>query len=399
MTQDAGDFAPGARFAMSVIHPGSPTLQVRFRQGVLVTPYGFPDWPLCARAVVELPPTDPALTLEEQRILDVLTANAAMARLAGEPDGDPLWPVTAAAGTVGGGREGAVATPAGWCWAHVGTPGARRLLALVPIELHGSYRHAGGVRLLPATARGLRPEVGKLLSDERSDEVGARRPLGASSERSERDQLSPEAEPASVAPAAGDEVPDDLLDLLESALGWPLPPAYRRFLAETNGAGPAVPAVLPPFGFVADQPLFGIAREDRHQDLSYVGDWVRDRLTVDFLPIGYVQGGLLAVKVSGDDLDSVWYLDDDDPRDREAYGPAEICAHLLHRCADSIDDLWSRLVRPPAALVDLAAAGVGQVSLVRDAEVGAGLPAKLKAPWQPQVRPGRDPVAAMFEAG
>jgi hypothetical protein len=208
-----GDLAPGARFAMSVIHPGSPTLQVRFRQGVLVTPYGFPDWPLCARAVVELPPPDAALTLEEQRILDVLTANAAMARMAGEPEGDPLWPVTAAAGTLGGGRDGAVPTPAGWCWAHVGTPDGDRLLALVPIELHGSFRHAGGVRLLPASARGLRPE----------------------------------AEPLSVGPAAGDEVPDDLLDLLESALGWPLPPAYRRFVAETNGAGPAAPAVLPPY--------------------------------------------------------------------------------------------------------------------------------------------------------
>jgi hypothetical protein len=364
MTSDAGDLAPGARFAMSVIHPGSPTLQVRYRQGVLVTPYGFPDWPLCARAVLEMPPPDPALTLEEQRILDVLAANAAMARVAGEPDGDPLWPV-AAAGTVGGGRDGAVSTPAGWCWAHVGTPDAARLLALVPIELHGAYRHAGGVRLLRAAGRG----------------------------------LPPEAEPLSVGPGPGDAVPDDLLDLLESALGWPLPPVYRRFLAETNGAGPAAPAVLPPFGFVADQPLFGIARSDRHQDLSYVVEWLRDRLTVDFLPIGYVQGGLLAVKVSGDDLDSVWYLDDDDPRDREAYGPEEVRAHLLHRCADSVDDLWARLARPPATLVDLAGRWAGQVTQVRDGLVGAGLPARMKAPWQPQTRAGRDPVAAMFEAG
>ncbi|MDQ7906551.1 HNH endonuclease [Phytohabitans sp. ZYX-F-186] len=359
-----GELAPGARFAMSVIHPGSPTLQVRFRQGVLVTPYGFPDWPLCARAVVRMPPPDPALTLEEQRVLDVLAANAAMARVAGDPDGDPLWPVTAAAGTVGGGREGAVPTPSGWCWAHVGTPDAARLLALVPIELHGSYRHAGGMRLLPATGRGLRADP----------------------------------EPLPVGPAAGEEVPGELLDLLESALGWPLPPAYRRFVGETNGAGPAAPAVLPPYGLVADQPLFGLAREDRHQDLSYVGEWVRDRLTVDFLPIGYVQGGLLAVKVSGDDLDSIWYLDDDDPRDREAYGPEEIRAHLLHRCADSVDDLWTRLVRPPAALVDLAARSVGQVAQVRDEMVGAGLPARLKAPWQPPAKGGSDPVATMFEA-
>ncbi|MGN9913741.1 SMI1/KNR4 family protein [Phytohabitans sp. LJ34] len=364
MTADPGDLAPGARLAMSVIHPGSPILQVRYRQGVLMTPHGFPDWPLCARAVVELPPPDPALTLEEQRILDVLAANAAMARIAGESDGDPLWPVTAAAGTVGRERDGAVPTPAGWCWAHVGTPDAARLLALVPIELHASFRHAGGVRQLPANGRGLRAD----------------------------------AEPVSAGRAAGDAVPDELLDLLERALGWPLPPVYRRFLAETNGAGPAAAAVLPPYGFVADQPLFGIARDDRHQDLSYVGDWVRDRLTVDFLPIGYVQGGLLAVKASGDDLDSVWYLDDDDPRDRESFGAEEVCAHLLARCADSLDDLWARLVRPPAALVDLAGRWAARVTHVRDGLVGAGLPAKMKAPWQPPAKAGRDPVAAMFEA-
>ncbi|MFC0531060.1 HNH endonuclease [Phytohabitans kaempferiae] len=364
MSGGGADLAPGARFAMSVIHPGSPTLQVRYRQGVLVTPWGFPDWPLCARAVVELPAPDPALTLEEQRILDVLAANAAMALTAGEPDGDPLWPVTGAGGPIRAGGSGAVPTPAGWCWAHVGGPEVTRLLALVPTELHGSFRHAGGVRQLPAAADGLRAE----------------------------------AEPVGVRPGAGDAVPDDLLELLEGALGWPLPPVYRSFLAATNGAGPAVPAVLPPFGFVADQPLFGIARDDRHQDLSYVVEWVRDRLTVDFLPIGYVQGGLLAVKVSGDDLDSVWYLDDDDPRDREAFGSEEVCAHLLHRCADSVDDLWARLVRPPAALVELAAGWAGQAVQVRDGMVGAGLPARMKAPWQPPARPGRDPVASLFEA-
>ena len=380
MSEDAGGLGPGARFAMSVIHPGSPTMRVRYRDGVLVTPYGFPDWPLCARAVVELPPPEPALTLEEQRVLDVLTANAAMSRIAGEPEGDPLWPV-AGAGTVGGGRDGAVPTPAGWCWAHVGVPSGAsasgasaagrapegpRQLALVPIELHGSYRHAGGVRLLPVHGRGLRLD----------------------------------GEPRSVAPGPGDEVPDDLIDLLERALGWPLPPAYRRFLTATNGAGPAAAAVLPPFGFVADQPLFGIAREDRHQDVSHVGEWVRDRLTVDFLPIGYVQGGLLAVKVSGDDLDSVWYLDDDDPRDREAYGPREVCANLLQRCAASVDDLWARLVRPPATLVEVADRWAGQVTHVRDSMVGAGLPARMKAPWQPVTKGrGRDAVAGMFEVG
>ena len=130
---------------MSVIHPGAPALRVRYRQGVLVTPQGFPDWPLCARAVVELPPPHPGLTLDEVRVVDVLAANAAMARAATAPDGDPLWSPT---------QPGhPTSTPPGWCWAHVGHT---RQLALVPVELHGSYRHGGGLRTLGVTGRGQR---------------------------------------------------------------------------------------------------------------------------------------------------------------------------------------------------------------------------------------------------
>ncbi|GAB3813982.1 HNH endonuclease [Micromonospora zhanjiangensis] len=352
-----GDLLPGARFAMGVIHPGSPTLQVRYRPGVLVDPAGFPVWSLCARAVVELPPPEPGLTLDEIRVVDVLAANALLAATADADGGDPLWAPTGADGQ-------AVPTPAGWCWAHVGNS---RRLALVPAELHGSYLHAGGITTLPVTDRGLRVD----------------------------------AVPEPVGQADGDEVPDDVMELVGRMLGWPLPPAYQRFLAATNGAGPAEPAVLPGHGFVADQPLFGLAREDRHQDLTYALEWVRDRLTVDFLPIGYVQGGLLAVKVSGDDLDSVWYWDDDDPRAREAFGPDYISTHLLHRCADTIDDFWSALTRPARPLLDLAQrwAGDGLVSEVRDEATGAGLPAKLRPPWQPvTTQPYQDPLTRMFEA-
>jgi hypothetical protein len=354
---DPGELLPGARFAMGVIHPGSPTLQVRYRQGVLVDPAGFPVWSLCARAVVELPPPEEGLTLDEVRVVDVLAANALLARAAGFEGGDPLWsPVD------DDGR--AVPTPAGWCWAHVGNS---RQVALVPAELHASYQHAGGITTLPVAGRGLRVD----------------------------------AVPEPVGQAAGDEVPEDVMEIVGRMLGWPLPPAYQRFLATTNGAGPAEPAVLPGFGFVADQPLFGLAREDRHQDLTYAWEWTRDRLVVDFLSIGYVQGGLLAVKVSGDDLDSVWYWDDDDPRARDAFGPDYISTHLLHRCADSIDDLWAALTRPARPLMELAHRWVddGRVAEVRDESTGAGLPAKLRAPWQSTgQQPGKDPLTTMFEA-
>jgi hypothetical protein len=408
MTGTAPAGPPGASYALSVIHPGSPVLRVRYRHGVLVTPYGYPDWPLCARAVLELPPPPPGLTRHEVRVADVLAANLAMARAAAEPDGDPLWPArpgpavpppatdpagpattvdpagparpvdsARSVGSTGpssavdpavpaGPRtpvEPAVATPAGWCWAHVAMT---RQLALVPIELHGAFRHGGGLGTLPVTGSGIRVD-----------------------------------EPAATVPLAGAEaVPEELLTLLEQALGRPLPAAYRRFLAATNGAGPAGPAVLPGHGFLADQQLFGIARADRHQDLSYLVDWLRDRLTADFLPIGYVQGGLLAVRIAGGDLDSVWYLDDDDPRDRDGLDADQICANLLTRCADSVDDLRQRLVEPPLTLRAVAQHQVdqGQLREVRDEQIGAGLPARMKAPWQPPDRGGRDALAALFEA-
>jgi hypothetical protein len=351
---------------MNIVHPGSPVLRVRYREGVLVDPYGFPDWLLLARALVELPPPVPGLTVDENRVVDVLAANAALAR-EGE---DPLWS-GAADGAAVERRLGAaptssaaVATPARWCWAHLGL--ARRL-ALVPIELHGSFRHAGGVRTMPvdATRRGLRTD--------------------------------PDAGPIGTGP--GDEVPAEILEDLESLLECPLPATYRRYLAETNGAAPAEPAVLDGLGFIADQPLFGIARTDQQQDLWYAREWLADRFTPDLLPIGYVQGGLLAVELTGPAADSVWYWDDDDARDDAGFDPPYIRQHLLHRCADSFAEFWAALRRPASALVDLAdgLASSGRVRPVRDELAGDGLPAAMRAPWQPAPDRRPDPITGLFE--
>jgi hypothetical protein len=343
---------PGARYAMNIVHPGSPVLRVRYRDGVLVDPYGFPDWLLVSRALVDLPPPVPGLTLDETRVVDILAANAALAR-EGE---DPLWPGLA--------DVAPVATPPGWCWAHLGMT---RRLALVPIELHGSFRHAGGVRTMPAdpTRRGLRTD--------------------------------PDSEPVGTGP--GDEVPDEILEDLEELLDCPLPPTYRRYLAETNGAAPAEPVVLDGLGFIADQPLFGIARTDQQQDLWYARDWLADRFTPDLLAIGYVQGGLLAVQLTGPSADSVWYWDDDDARDDAGFDPAYIRRHLLYRCADSFAEFWAALRRPASPLVDLAAelASSGRVRPVRDELAGSGLPAGMRAPWQPPPDKRRDSVTRPFE--
>jgi hypothetical protein len=338
---------PGAQYAFRVLHPDSPVLRVRYRSGILVDPYGYPDWSLTARAVLELPAPPPGLTRDEIRVLDVLTANLALVRW----DEDPLW--SAAAGT-----------PRGWCWAHLGRS---RRLALVPVELHGCYRHTGGLRSLDVP---MRPG-------------GVRGPF---------DQAPVPFEPA-------EDVQETGLDAVEEALGTPLPPSYREFLSATNGAAPQVPGVLPGFGFVVDQPFFGRARVDLHQDVTYAWQWFVDRFTPDLLPIGYVQGGLLALRLAGPDADSVWYWDDDDPRDQADFGPEHIRDHLLTRCSGSLAEFLAGLRRPPAWLAELAGQLVddGAVREVRDELTGVGLAASRRAAWQRPPEGSNDPVTDSFD--
>ncbi|MFI1995571.1 SMI1/KNR4 family protein [Actinoplanes sp. NPDC020271] len=327
---------PGAGHAMSVIHPGPAALRVRFRQGVLIGPYGFPEWLLYARAVVELPPPIAELTADEQRVFDVLTANRVTR------GADPLWPAAQAGG--------ATPTPPGWCWARlpVTADGEPRRTVLVPIELHAAFRHGGATRTLPTGRPG----------------PGVRTDPGA----------------VPVPPRPGVPVPGQVLSQIEDLLGYELPGAYRRYLLECNGAGPAEPGVLAVAGLVADQPLFGLARDDALQDVGFAPQWLADRFTPEFLPVGFVQGGLLALRVAGQDAGSVWWLDDDDPRDDDRFGPAEICARLLRRCADDWDGFWTGLHRSAAVLLEVADDLVtdGQARVVRPEFAGEALPAKLR---------------------
>jgi SMI1 / KNR4 family (SUKH-1)/A nuclease of the HNH/ENDO VII superfamily with conserved WHH len=338
---------PGARYALRVIHPGSPMLRVRYRQGVLVGPHGAPDWLLYARALVEVPGPVRGYRRGELRAGYVLAANVQMAL-----DGDPLW-----AGVTG---PVDAMTPPGWVWAHLPD---RPACALVPVELHGSFRHFGGVttRLSAVPAGG----------------------AGADGEPVELDGSG------TVAP--------DAIEELERHFGYPLPPGYRDFLAATNGAVPVQPAV-PAGGFVVDQPFFGLGRPDRLQELWYVNAWLRDRLSAGFLAIGYVQGGMLMVKLTDPDRDSVWYLDDDDPRAADADGPQRICGELLVRCADDVEAFWAGLRRPGTrlcALVDELVAGSRQAP---QPLLGDALPASRRTPGQPVPRAaGTDPLVSLFE--
>jgi hypothetical protein len=308
-------------------------LRVRYRAGVAVGPHGFPDWLPYARLLVELPPVPPGAGADAARLRDVVTANEVAART-----GDPSC--------VRGDRA---ATPAGWTWAHVAMS---RRIALVPVELHGAYRHLGGVSTGGGDPgrRGVRVDGG----------APPRIDGGAPPRIDVAQRLAEEA-----------------VAVVEERLGYRLPAAYRDFLARTNGGRPARAALHPRFGFLADQPLFGVARTDWLQDLVYANAWFGDRLTPDWLAVGYVQGGLLAVRVRGGDEGSVWYWDDDDPRDTAGYGAAEVCARLLHRVADDFAGFWRALREVPAALRDAAAeaADSGAARLVPAQGLGAALPA------------------------
>jgi hypothetical protein len=306
-----GQVVPGARYAGQIIHPGSPILRIRHRHGVVITPYGLPDWTPYASRLVRMPEPPTDLGRDELRVVDVLAAN----RYCG-------WAVT----------------PAGWTWAHMGMS---RQLALVPVELHGSFRHAGGLSTLGAFPGANRPGL----------------------------RLDPAAE--RITPIGEELVPEPVMARLEEHLGYPLPPAYRAFLARTNGPGPDRAAVHPRHGLVFDQRMFGIGRTDRHQDVIYADACVRDRLTPQFLAIGYVHGGLLAVRVDGPDADSVWFWDADDPRADDRHTAEHICAELLYRCAADIDAFWATIASPAQRLRQRAADLV--VTEVRHPDQGSAL--------------------------
>lgn len=321
---------PGSRFAGQVVRFAAPLLRIRYPDGVYVGLTGFPEWTPYARAVVELPPP-PGAFADQIRVVEVLAANAVLART-----GDPLWEHVDGADPV--------STPDGWAWAHLG---ASRRIALLPVEAHAGFRHAGGIATL-----GLPQEADSVPSPESVPVV----PAGTATEQD--------------------------LAALERSLGTSLPLGYREFLASTNGGRPGVPAISPGFGFLADQSFFGFGRRDWFRNVDYVRQWLADRFTDDFLPVGHVQGGTLAVRLRGPDAGSVWYHDDDDPRDDDSYDVSVVTANLLRRCADDFPGLLGSLRPVPGEWWRAARllADDGRVRLVTGPGQGLALPTDRRAP-------------------
>ncbi|WP_327290797.1 SMI1/KNR4 family protein [Streptomyces sp. NBC_01198] len=298
---------PNAAYAGQVVHFPDPLRAGRHPQGVWIDDEGHPDFSPYARAAAEIAEPPQGFGIDELRLTDYVSANAAL-----HASGHELW-----------GSLPPVATPHGWTWHHV--PGSRRL-ELVPTEVKALLRHHGGLAESVADhdKRGTRP-----LQETRPVHFALPKDPVAVSETQVRD--------------------------VEEELGYRLPGSYRAFLKAAGGCAPRGVALDPELGLLIDQPFFTVRDTAAANDLVYVNKCLRDHLTKDYLAIAYIQGGLLAVKVKGEGAGSVWFCAYDDARDGDRWdSPADRVAELLLPCGDSVDAFLLRLAGNPPELETVA---------------------------------------------
>ncbi|MDH2389161.1 SMI1/KNR4 family protein [Streptomyces sp. HNM0663] len=297
---------PNAAYAGQLVHFPDPVRASRHPRGVRVDEQGYPDFSPYARAAAEIAEPPEGFGVDELRLTDYVSANAAL-----HAAGHELWDMVAP-----------VATPHGWTWHHV--PGTRRL-ELVPVEVKALLRHHGGL----ATAA---VDKGKRGT----------RPLQ-------------ETRPAHFAlPKRALPVSEQQLLGVEEDLGYRLPGAYRSFLKAAGGCAPSGVALDAELGLLVDQPFFTVRDEAAVNDLVYVNKCLRDHLTKDFLGVGFVQGGLIAVKVKGSGTGSVWFCAYDDARDQDGWTVQERVERLLLPCGDDFDGFLQRLAGSPPELQTVA---------------------------------------------
>ncbi|WP_299540363.1 SMI1/KNR4 family protein [uncultured Streptomyces sp.] len=297
---------PNAAYAGQLVHFPDPVRASRHPGGVRMDERGHPDFSPYARAAAEIAEPPQGFGIDELRLTDYVSANAAMAA-----SGHVLWDTVPS-----------VATPHGWTWHHVS--GSRRM-ELVPVEVKALLRHHAG---LATTAvdhgrRGTRP-----LQETRPAHLRLPRNAVAVSEQ-------------------------QVLGV-EEDLGYRLPGAYRSFLKAAGGAAPVGVALDPELGLLIDQPFFTVREEAAVNDLVYVNKCLRDHFTKDFLGVAFVQGGLLAVKVRGAGLGSVWFCAYDDAGDRDDWTVQERSERLLLPCGADFDDFLLRLAGSPPELETVA---------------------------------------------
>ncbi|MEZ0069030.1 hypothetical protein ABIA32_005071 [Streptacidiphilus sp. MAP12-20] len=330
---------PNAAYAGQVVHFPDPLRAQRHPSGVKVDPAGHPDFAPYARAAAEVADPPDGFGVDELRLTDYVSANAAL-----RAQGHELWADV----------ESPVGTPVGWTWHHSVTPASpgNRRLELVPVEVKMLLRHHSGLAVSSADhgKRGTRP-----LQERRpvhfslpggpggSGEGGAEGSGGESPAEAAAEQLSP-AET------------EQRLQSVEESLGYTLPGPYRLFLKAAGGRAPKGLGLDTELGLLIDQPFFALRGERTLDDLAYVNKCLRDHVTKDYLGIGYAQGGLLVIKVRGDRMGTVWFLPHDDARDDgdPALTPAERCERLLLPCGEDFDAFLLRLAGSPPELQTVA---------------------------------------------
>ncbi|MER6913157.1 SMI1/KNR4 family protein [Streptomyces sp. NPDC000594] len=297
---------PNAAYAGQSVNFPDPVRAARHPRGVRMDADGYPDFSPYARAAAEIADPPAGFGVDELRLTDYVSANAAL-----HASGHPLWATLPP-----------VATPHGWTWHHV--RGTRRL-ELIPVEVKALLRHHGGVATaaVDQSKRGTRQ-----LQEERPAHF--RLPKGVLA------------------------VSEQQILGVEEDLGFRLPGAYRTFLKAAGGCAPAGVALDAELGILVDQPFLTVRDAASVNDLVYANKCLRDHLTKDYLGVGFVQGGLLAVRTQGRGTGSVWFLPYDDSRDRDGRPVGERMAELLLPCGDDFDAFLKRLAGNPPELENVA---------------------------------------------
>ncbi|MEV7418073.1 SMI1/KNR4 family protein [Streptomyces sp. NPDC089919] len=297
---------PNAAYAGQVVHFPDPVRRARHPEGVRMDGDGHPDFSPYARAAAEIAEPPEGFGVDELRLTDYVSANAAL-----KASGHELWDTLPS-----------VATPHGWTWHHVA--GTRRL-ELVPVDVKALLRHHGGLATSPVDPekRGTRP-------------LQETRPMHL------------------TLPKAVVSVTEQQVQGVEEDLGYRLPEAYRSFLKAAGGCAPAGVGLDPELGLLVDQPFFTVREEAAVNDLVYVNKCLRDHLTKDYLGVGFAQGGLLALKVRGEGAGSVWFCPYDDGRDRDGWTVQERVERLLLPCGADFDAFLERLAGNPPELETVA---------------------------------------------
>jgi hypothetical protein len=322
---------PNAVYAGQVVNFPDPVRAARHPQGVRIDESGHPDFSPYARAAAEIAEPPEGFGCDELRLTDLVSANAAL-----HASGHELWA-----------ELPPVATPHGWTWHHVAHS---RRMELVPVEVKALLRHHAGL----ATAH--------VDHDKRGT-----RPLQ-------------DAAPVHFTVPHDVAVTERRVLETEERLGYRLPGAYRAFLKAAGGSAPRGVALDPALGLLIDQPFFTVRDEAAVNDLVYVNKCLRDHFTKDYLGVSFVQGGILALKVKGEQLGSMWFCAYDDARDHDGRqqggtaGGRGSTAELLLPCGTDFDDFLLRLAGNPPELETVAKPMV-------DGGFARAVPVKEEAQW------------------